>query len=179
MCGACGGERLGWLPGLLSASYAREVVAARLSRFVPRSVITAQASGWSWAENGRARFYPTLDALTVALRRAAGGPADLVDWVAGLPPHRPHPVARESVPTWARRPVPGVVDPWPGGDPRTSVNRLLGLLLIGAGRPVTTELRDDQGTWRPAFDTVAAGSRSKINTGRPDSGSSRVRGRTP
>lgn len=179
MCGACGATRLGWLTGLLSASYARGVVAARLSRFVPRSSITAQPSGWTWAESGRTWFFPTLDALTGALGRCSGRPPDLTAWVAGLPPHRRHLVPREAAPTWSRPSAPGAVDPWPGGDPRTSVNRLLGLLLIGAGGPVTTEFRDDQGTWTPAPDAVAAGIRSKINTGRPDSGSAKVRGRTP
>ncbi|GAB3766511.1 hypothetical protein [Microlunatus parietis] len=179
MCGACGGERLGWLAGLLSSSYARGVVAARLNRFRPRSMITAHPSGWSWAWSGRARFFPTLDALTVALDHAESRPADLIDWVAGLPPHRVHLVPREASSSWTPGPPTGAVDPWPGGDPRTSVNRLLGLLLIGAGSPVTTELRDDQGTWTPEPAAVAAGIRSKINTGRPDSGSARVRGRTP
>ena len=132
-------------------------------------------TSWTWTERGRARFVPTLDALVSAL----GRPADVIDWVAGLPPHRPQPVARESVPERVRRTPSGAMDPWPGADPRTAVNRLLGLLLLGAGEPVITELRDDQGTWTLAVDPVGVGTRSKINTGRSVSGSASVRGRTP
>lgn len=47
MCGNCGTVRTDWLTGVLSGSYARTVVAARLSTLRPGVRVTAGPAGHS------------------------------------------------------------------------------------------------------------------------------------
>ncbi|MBN9741916.1 hypothetical protein DMP23_12485 [Amycolatopsis sp. A1MSW2902] len=89
MCGSCGTVRTDWLTGVLSGSYARTVVAARLSTLRPGVRVTAGPAGWSLRSAGRpARFHPTLPALLTAL----GPIPDPATLAASWPEHRPVPL---------------------------------------------------------------------------------------
>ncbi|WP_406631773.1 hypothetical protein [Amycolatopsis sp. WGS_07] len=88
MCGSCGVTRTDWLTGVLSGSYARTVVAARLSTLRPGVRVTAGPAGWSLRSAGRTDFYPALPALLSALGPVPGPATLAAEW----PDHRPVPL---------------------------------------------------------------------------------------
>jgi hypothetical protein len=93
-----------------------------------------------------------MDGLADELIRRPDAPSDaaaVARWVDKLPPHRPQFVPRDSVPERYQGTVIMAAE-LPGTGPGTSINRLLGLLLIRLlepARPMITRLADDQGLW--------------------------------
>jgi len=152
MCGACGGATAEWLEAFLSRGYERTVVASRLSTLAAGFSVETHPAGWTLRSNGGAtEFFGSPARLVAAAMGRPGAPSDAIGverWVAGLSAHRPVEVRRDEVPPRHRETVPGPV--LGGSDPRTSVNRLLGLLAsrsLPRAAFARTLLRDGEGEW--------------------------------